>query len=126
MSETFNNFVTNVCQYFPPKNTNKRKPKSGKLGLQENEFDLIRKQLLLKTFEKLDSQINKVRSDLFSPLMQSLFQFVSDNCLNNDLREKSFETKFGRNTGLIPTALLSIGIYLFPRIINLIFFFIKV
>ena len=104
MSETF---VTNVYQYFRPKTPDNDKRVVSKTN---KEFDSIRKQLVLKTFNNIDSQIMNVRKDLFSPLMNSLFQFVSNNSLNNKMKENCFETKFKSNIGLIPTALISIGI----------------
>ncbi|CAG2115489.1 unnamed protein product, partial [Medioppia subpectinata] len=73
-------------------------------------FDLKRKRLLHKLMDRFDGQITAARDKMFAPLMQSLFTFVSNNCLTDRMRETSFATKLSANVGLIPTALLSIGI----------------
>ena len=95
--------VTNVCQYLAPSDATDRADKS---CLANSDVE----PLFSKAVDQMDGHISKVKNRMFLPLIDSLFAFVRQNSLTNQMREKSFETKFTANTGLIPTALLSLGI----------------
>ncbi len=93
--------LTNNCQYFAPKIRNKRENKSKNW----EELGINRKTLFRKMVQKIDKRIEKVRTDSYSLLMDSLNNFV----LNNSLNDNGLQS----NNGLIPTAFLKLGLNLF-------------
>lgn len=100
------NYLSNVCQYFPPSDDTDKAVTGDHLTEPTGDVE----PLLVKAVQRMDDLISIVKNRLFAPLMDSLFEFVRQNSLTNQMREKRFETKFTANTGLIPTALLSLGI----------------
>ncbi|XP_054168171.1 origin recognition complex subunit 3-like [Oppia nitens] len=103
---------SNICHYVRPKSKTPNCVKRQKKKKEEKinaSFVVKHKSLITEWFNRFDEQITKVRDDMLSPLMNSLYNFVSNNCVTNEMRENNFDTKSSPSVGLIPTALLSIG-----------------
>jgi hypothetical protein len=89
--------LTNNCQYFGPNIRN-----GSKMENKSKNWEINRKSLFTKMVKKIDKRIERVRTDSYSLLMDSLNNFV----LNNSLNDNEFQS----NNGLIPTAFLKLGL----------------
>lgn len=102
--------LTNTCTFYSPvKNKNKEKKTAKKLSSSSTTWQNDRKDLMMNMWSSFDKQINDVRSESYSNLFDSLLLFIRNHSLHkiNDTKVNFDEFHYG----LIPTALVSLGIH---------------